>query len=280
VLAVLGGVFARPGSPPAETAEPPAMPTTPAEMAQLARVTLGPPTGPAPVEKHGEVITGWSTPGETYFGEQTLTAVCVGAGSMTLAVTGVPGSENLSKEPIAIARLEVPCSARPTPVTTRYVAGHGSLSVEYTIVDAESAAGRAGFAFRVRTSDTGEPLSITDDRANTTTALHLTEEESLTQYGFGAPVNPGRDFEDDLPDWIGGRFKVAAACAGRGTVKVTIKRSTGKTVDSWELPCRWPPQRHDWTPARGSGDLVAHLSFEPSSDSSDGADVSFQFDPY
>ena len=276
VLAVLGGVVVRMDAPAVREAEPPA---SPAQLAELAQVTLGPATGPAPVEKQGEVTSGWSAPGFRFLGEQTLLAVCVGTGSMTLLVSGVPGSENLSKEPIGIARLEVPCSTRPVPVSTRYVVSHAAVGVEYSIVDAESAAGRAGFAFRVVTTDTGEPLTDQDERANTSYALHLTEEESLTQYGWGASVHPGGENQDDLPAWIGGRFKVAAACAGNGVLKVEIRRATGKTVDSWELPCRWPPQRYDWSPAKGSGDLVLNVAYVPATDSRAAAEISVQFDP-
>ncbi|GAA1600602.1 hypothetical protein [Actinoplanes couchii] len=270
VVALFGVLVIRPDPAP----QPDILP---AELVQQARNALGEATGPVAVEKSGEVRKGWSYSGDSYLGEQTLTLVCAGAGSVTLAITGTPVSENPSQDPIDISWQVATCSDKPVTVQSQYMSGPGLGSIEYTIV---AVSGTGAFAFRVLTTDTGEPMTTADNRANPTAALHLTEQESNSQFGMIASVPADGTFAEELPAWIGGRFTVAAACAGLGTLKVAVKQARdGKTVDTWELPCRWPPKRYDWKPARGVGALELHVEFEESTESLDDADFSFQFAP-
>ncbi|SDT71520.1 hypothetical protein [Actinoplanes derwentensis] len=267
VLVVLGGVLVRPGSAP-----PVVAPVSPERLGQVARNALGPATGPVAVEKQGEVRNGWSAPGYVYFGEQQLIAACAGTGSMTLVVTGVSG---LSAGPSLVRELTVPCSDVPEPVSTRYFPDNRhTAGVEFSIVNA---VGTAGFAFRVLTPDTGEPLRLDVDAASPNTALQLTEKESRS--GFGMSGDLEGEAVSVLPETVGGRFTVAVACAGVGRLEVTIRRVSGGTVDTWEMPCRWPPERHNWKPAQASGDLELQLLFVPGSDSTAGAHFAVQVIP-
>jgi hypothetical protein len=272
-LALLGGAFARMAVPGPERKEQP--PATPLELSRTAKAALGHPAGPVAFEKEAEAEPGWSTSSPRYLGELTLLAACAGTGQLTLAVIGTPGSESLSTDPVEVTRLDVPCAEHPLPVTTRFVI-EGFVNVDYKLL--HSPAG-AGFAFRV-TSVTGEPLTDQNDEANTTSALHLTEEQSMNGYGLGAAVGYDRRvFQDELPSWIGGRFKVFTACAGLGSIKVQILRAGGKVVDTETVPCQWPPKRHDWAPARGIGDLRIRITYLPKTDSRAPVSFAVQFEP-
>ncbi|MEV0896448.1 hypothetical protein [Actinoplanes sp. NPDC049802] len=273
VLAVVGGVIAgmRPPPPP----EKRELPADPVKLTQTAKVALGTSSTPAAVEKATEVKPGWVASSTRYFGGLTLRATCAGDGSLTLAVIGNPGSEMLQTEPVELARLDVPCAEKPEPVETAFEIGQNFPDVDYKIVDVGTPAKPAGLAFRI-TSDTGEPLTAQDERANPTFALHLTSDKG---FGSGGGITAGRrGLVDDLPSHVGGWFRVLGACAGRGTLRVDILKASGKVVDTVRVPCQWPPKRYDFEPARGSGDLRYRITFESSKPFAS-ADFMVQFVP-
>ncbi|MBW6432748.1 hypothetical protein KZ829_03205 [Actinoplanes hulinensis] len=267
VLAVVGGVFVRKPAPP------PLPPADPVQLTQTAKVALGTSTMPTAVEKAAEVTPNWSASSAVYFGVLTLHAACAGTGKITLAVMGNPGSESQLTEPIELARLKVPCSERPEPVRTDFEMG-GVIGIDYKIVENATAPRSAGFAFRL-TSDTGEPLTVTDSRANARNALNLTSDKG---FGVGGGKTAGpRGWKDDLPSHVGTDFRILAACTGHGTLVVEILKKSGKAVDTVRVPCHWPPKRYDFESTRGSGDLYYRISYDHTAGSS--TDLAVQFVP-
>ncbi|GGN57105.1 hypothetical protein GCM10010112_09590 [Actinoplanes lobatus] len=252
VLAVVGGVLVRKPAPG------PSLPADPVRLTQTAKVALGTSTLPAAVEKAAEVTPNWSSSSPVYHGELTLRAACAGAGEITLAVIGNPGSESSQTEPFELARLKVPCSQRPEPVETAFEPS-GAINLDYKIVESTIASRSAGFAYRL-TSDTGKPFAMGDDQANPTAALHLTSDEGFGTGGSLSARRPG--WKDDLPSHVGGDFRILAACTGDGTLVVEILKKSGKVVDTVRVPCHWPPKRYDFEPARGTGDLYYRISYK------------------
>ncbi|HWS33908.1 MAG TPA: hypothetical protein VN408_14345 [Actinoplanes sp.] len=252
VLAALGVFFIRPATSSPE-------PAASVNLVAQARYALGDVTGPVAVEEQGEVRDGWTVSGSAYHGEQNLTVVCAGTGTMTLRITGIPYTEgDPEQNPIEIIRVVVPCSNQPVPEERQYLTG-APESVVYTIVDSS---GTAGFAFRVETPETGEPMPVgSDNRADPSVALGVPEIDYDSQVEVRGALGPDGEKTEDLPYRIGGRFTVAGACAGVGRMEVTVRQTGGRIIDTWRLPCQWPPKRHDWKPARGSGDLEVHVKF-------------------
>ncbi|GAA4921921.1 hypothetical protein [Actinoplanes utahensis] len=276
VFAVLGGVvtWIAPSSPPPT---PPA--ATPVDLPGAAKAALGPVTAPAAVAvaQQAAVKSTWKATSASHLGELTLRAACAGTGTMTLIVDGIPGGESLEKEPVEVTRLKLPCTDRPEPATERYVLGQGFTTVEYRIEDAADAEGRAVFAFRV-TVETGKPLDGSGDDSYAISALRLTEEQSNTGYGFGSPIDENRSHEEEVPSRFGTRFRVMTACTGIGTLTIELRQAGGKLVDTTTATCRWPAKRYDWEPARGSGKLVLHVAYQPTTDSRAGADFMIQLE--
>jgi hypothetical protein len=132
--------------------------------------------------------------------------------------------------------------------------------------------GRAGFAYRI-TSDTGKPLTPADEKANPTYALHLPlnpDPDEDTGYGMGGNVDADATTADTAP--LHGRYTLAAACAGIGTLYVQAGEQ--KAV----VKCSWPPKRQDFRLGTFSGpDPVVRIVYRSTSRAP--ADFALQFIP-
>jgi hypothetical protein len=254
LLLVLGGTVALLGFPSRPTA--PAGPDrlTQAELDRLTgaadkAVTASNP-GPAVFSRRGPVLGVITATEQIYLGEINLQVACAGTGSMTLLVLGTPAGPDMTGERPEVARLTVPCSAEPVPTGTTFVLNQfADVTVE--LIDARSARGRAGFAYRA-TSDTGRPAArgVANDPLG---ALRLpTSLPPGTDFAGGGPVT--EDPSEFGFQSLNGDYRLALACAGTGRLRITVRQArsavmpsqTVVATESFEAACRYPPQRQDF----------------------------------
>jgi hypothetical protein len=216
------------------------------------------------IDRAGPVVEAYTETMPNFLGELTLWLSCAGAGRITLMVSTVPYGEAGNGPPIEEARASADCTPDAVPVRTSFVGHMGSKNFLIQLTDSGTAAGRAGFAYRV-TSDTGKPI-LESDEMNPLTVLHLTSDAGLGM-GVLLPAD-GERVGDRIP--LHGHYKLAAACAGIGTLYVKI----GKQKAS--VRCSWPPTRQDIKLARIS---EPQISYEFRSTSAFPADFYLQFVP-
>jgi hypothetical protein len=188
------------------------------------------------------------------------------AGRITLIVSTVPGGEEGNGPPIEVTRASADCTPDAVPVRSSFIGHMGSKNFLFQLTDSDTAAGRAGFAYRV-TSDTGKPM-LESDELNPATVLHL---RSDAEFGMGVLLPADRERIGDQIS-LHGRYQLAAACAGIGTLYVKI----GKQAAS--VKCSWPPKRQDFKLARFSADK-SQISYEFRSTSAFPADGYLQLIP-
>ncbi|MEU8612169.1 hypothetical protein AB0C29_29690 [Actinoplanes sp. NPDC048791] len=238
----------------------PSRPTTPANrdsltQAELDRltgvadraVTAGNP-GAAVFSRRGPVAGIMSATQQIYLGEIDLQIACAGTGSVTLLVRGRPGSESGSTVPVEVARITARCSAAPVPAGTTFVLGQ-FLDITVELVDAESARGRAGFAYRA-TSDTGRPAARSEAN-NPSGVLPRDPLPPGSGGGGGGEVGDRRLHVGWEP--LNGDFRLAVACAGTGTLRIRLRQArsaadpegTVLATKTWTAPCQYPPRRQD-----------------------------------
>lgn len=254
LLVVLGGTVALLGLPaghPPSTAAGALSQTELDHLTGLAdrAVTAGNP-GPTVFARRGPVAGLVTATEQVYLGEINLQVACAGSGSVTLLVRGTPGSESGSTTRTEVARLVAACTAEPLPAGTTFVLGQ-FVDITVELVDTGSARDRAGFAYRA-TSDTGAPAAAGSEASDPTAALRLPERlPAGSGWGGGGavstrPVSTGWE-------WLDGDFRLAVACAGTGTLRVTVRQASraddpdGSVVASaaYRLSCRYPPRRED-----------------------------------
>jgi len=255
---------------PASAAAP--APNDPAQLAGLAHARLPSISATPAFDTQSPVSARYNHAVANYLGELTLWLACAGQGEMTLVGTGKPFGEAGDGPPVELTRAAAVCSADPTPVRATFTTSTAYQGMTFRLVDADSAAGRAGFAYRI-TSDTGKPLTPTDDEANPTTALHLPldgDPDEDTGYGFGGSIDVDQVHQDTSP--LHGRYTLAAACGGIGTLYVQVGKQ--RVV----VKCSWPPVRKDFRLQPFSGpDPKTRLVYR--STSAAGASFALQFLP-
>jgi hypothetical protein len=285
LLVVLGGTVALLGFPSRHPAPATADTLSQAELDRLTGVAdqavqAGNP-GPAVFARRGPVLGLISATEQIYLGEIELQVACAGTGSVTLLVRGRPSAESGSTERAEVARLTARCSAEPVPAGTTFVLGQ-YLDITVELVDADSARGRAGFAYRA-TSDTGQP--VPRDGSDPTGALRLPEplpagsawggSGNATDQGAGTGWEP-----------LDGDFRLAVACAGTGTLRILVRQARsaadpdGTVVgkQSFEATCQLPPQRQDFV-LGVVRDRQVSLSWSHESTSSAPVDIAYQLLP-
>jgi hypothetical protein len=286
LLVMLGGTVVLLGFPARPTVPASRDPLTEAELDRLTgvadRAVTASNPGPAVFSRRGPVDGLFDATEQIFLGEINLQVACAGTGSVTLLVRGNPGPESGTTERPELARLTAPCSAEPLPAGTSFVLGQ-FLNLTVELVDAGSARGRAGFAYRA-TSDTGEPESRSSDSNNPTSALGLPEElPPGSGWGGGVDVT-GRSSTDWQP--LKGHFRLALACAGTGSLHVTVRlarsaadpEGTVTGTKKFDATCEYPPKRQDFVVGSIPGRQVK-LSWRYDSASPAPADVAYQFLP-
>jgi hypothetical protein len=270
----------------------PSRPTTPANrdsltQAELDRltgladraVTTGNP-GPAVFSRRGPVAGNLSATEQIYLGKIDLQIACAGTGSVTLRVRGTPGSESGSTARVEVARITARCSAAPVPAGATFVLGQ-FIDITVELVDAGSAHGRAGFAYRA-TSDTGKPAARSE--TNNPNGALPQDLPPGSGWGGGGKVSARRLYTG----WerLNGDFRLALACAGTGTLRVRL-RQAGSAADpdgtvlatkTWTAPCQYPPRRQDFVVGVISNRQV-DLSLTYESTSPAPGDAAYQFLP-
>jgi hypothetical protein len=270
----------------------PSRPTTPANrdsltQAELDRltgladraVTTGNP-GPAVFSRRGPVAGNLSATEQIYLGKIDLQIACAGTGSVTLLVRGTPGSESGSTARVEVARITARCSAAPVPAGATFVLGQ-FIDITVDLVDAGSAHGRAGFAYRA-TSDTGKPAARSE--TNNPNGALPQDLPPGSGWGGGGMVSARRLYTG----WerLNGDFRLALACAGTGTLRVRL-RQAGSAADpdgtvlatkTWTAPFQYPPRRQDFVVGVISNRQV-DLSLTYESTSPAPGDAAYQFLP-
>ncbi|GAA3910364.1 hypothetical protein [Actinoplanes auranticolor] len=270
----------------------PSRPTTPANrdsltQAELDRltgladraVTAGNP-GPAVFSRRGPVTGNLSATEQIYLGRIDLQIACAGTGSVTLLVRGRPGSESGSTAPVEVARITARCSATPVPAGATFVLGQ-FLDITVELVDAGSACGRAGFAYRA-TSDTGKPAARSE--ANDPSGVLPQDLPPGSGWGGGGEVGNRRLYAGWEP--LNGDFRLAVACAGTGTLRIRLRQArsaadpdgTVFATKTWTAPCQYPPRRQDLVVGVISNRQV-DLSLTYESTSPAPGDAAYQFLP-
>ncbi|GAA3335516.1 hypothetical protein GCM10020358_04150 [Amorphoplanes nipponensis] len=209
-------------------------------------VTAGNP-GPAVFSRRGPVTGFVSATEQIYLGEIDLQIACAGAGSVTLLVRGTPGSESGSTERVEVARLTAQCTAEPLPAEATFVLGR-FVDITVELVDVDSARGRAGFAYRA-TSDTGRPAARTE--TNDPGGVVPQDLPPGSGWGGGGEVS-GRRLDSGWTP-LNGDFRLAVACAGTGTLRVTLRQArsaadpegTVAATRTYAVACQYPPKRQD-----------------------------------
>jgi hypothetical protein len=286
LLVVLGGTVALLGFPSRPTPPAGRDPLTRTELDRLTgladRAVTASNPGPAVFTRGGPVVGVFRATEQIFLGEINLQVACAGTGSVTLLVRGTPSSESNTTERTEVARLTVQCSAEPLPAGTTFVLGQ-FIDITVELVDADSARGRAGFAYRA-TSDTGEPATR-DGPNNPTAALRLPEElPPGSGWGGGLEVTDRR-----IPaDWdpLDGDFRLALACAGTGSLRVTVRQARSATdpegtvtgTKTFDATCGYPPERQDFVIGRIRNRQV-NLSWTYESGSPAPARIGYQFLP-
>ena len=284
LLVMLGGTVALLGFPSRPTAPASRDPLSLAELDRLTgvadrAVTAGNP-GPAVFSRRGPVLGVVQATEQIYLGEINLQLACAGTGSVTLLVRGTPGSESASAERVEVARLTAQCSAEPLPAGTTFVLGQ-FVDITVELVDADSARGRAGFAYRA-TSDTGTPAARTE--ANNPNGALPQDLPPGSGWGGGGEVS-GRRFNTGW-ERLNGDFRLAVACAGTGTLRVRLRQArsaadpdgTVLATKTWTAPCQYPPLRQDFVVGVISNRQVdLSLSYESTSPAP--GDAAYQFLP-
>ncbi|MBG0567894.1 hypothetical protein [Actinoplanes aureus] len=177
-----------------------------------------------------------------------LRAACVGAGQITLVVTGdVTGDLGNRFEDVELARVPLSCGAAPAPVTRKINASLANV-LTFRLESAGSAAGRAGFAYRV-TAEGGASLAPNDIAASVAALVGL-DDAGNTRFGGGAPENEPFDgsfhIESGKAEFPAGeRYILAMACRGKGTYGLQIRRG-GKVLAEHSVECSWPPRRREF----------------------------------
>ncbi|MEU4693152.1 hypothetical protein [Actinoplanes sp. NPDC023714] len=182
-----------------------------------------------------------------YLSRLTLTVACAGAGRFTLVVTGdVEGDRFDMAEDRELARIEVPCSAAPAPITRR-INAYMVPELRFGLEDTTSAGGKAGYAIRV-TGDDDATLAPDDEAASVQAVLGR---ETGARAGGGAPEEEPFDGKfhrsaqhAEFP--ADERYTFALACRGTGTYAVQIRRGDDGTIlAEHAVACSWPPLRKD-----------------------------------
>jgi hypothetical protein len=254
LLVVLGGTVALLGFPSRHPAPTAADTLSQAELDRLTGVAdqavQAANPGPAVFSRRGPVVGLVSATEQIYLGEITLQLACAGTGAVTLLVRGTPGGESTSAERAEVARLTARCSAQPRPAGTTFVLGQ-YLDITVELVDADSARGRAGFAYRA-TSDTGQPAARGETN-NPTSALRLPEPLPAGSAWGGSGTLAARVVDTGWEP-LDGDFRLAVACAGTGTLRVLVRQARnaadpeGTVVgkQSFAAACQYPPKRQDF----------------------------------
>lgn len=198
--------------------------------------------GPAVFSRRGPVTGGETATEQIYLGEINLQVACAGTGFISLLVRGTPTAEAGSLTRTEVARLNARCSDDPVPVGTTFVLGQ-FLDITVELVDADSALGQAGFAYRA-TSDTGAPAArgVANDP---TDALQLGNDlPTGSGWGGGGELSGGA-FDTGF-ERLDGDFRLAVACAGTGTLRVEVRQErTATAAKAVVVACHYPPKRQD-----------------------------------
>ncbi len=239
--------------------------------------------GPAVFSRRGPVTGLISATEQVYLGEINLQLACAGTGSVTLLVRGTLGSESASSGRPEVARLTARCSAEPLPAGTTFVLGQ-FVDVSVEVVDADSARGRAGFAYRA-TSDTGKPTAAGSEAGDPDLALQLPDPLPEGSAWGGSGKVRDRSFSSGW-ERLDGDFRLAVACAGTGTLRVTVRQArsaddpegTVVKTKAHTMTCRYPPARQDIVigPIRGR---QVDLTFRYEAASAAPGEVAYQFLP-
>ncbi|SNY26163.1 hypothetical protein [Paractinoplanes atraurantiacus] len=206
----------------------------PSGAADAAEALL-PPTKAARVfEGGGAVESGYHEVRPSYLGRLTLAVNCVGDGKITLAVAAIGTAEAGSAQPREVGRATADCADDPVAAEVSFDGDPSWDRIALDLVDAESAAGRAGFAYRM-TTDAGRPVTA-GNLPSPSEALRLTSDAG---YGVGSDVSPGSGSQYAGSLQERGRYTVAAACVGSGTLDLRVGdvRTT--------INCSFSPSRHD-----------------------------------
>ncbi|MFF5075625.1 hypothetical protein ACFY36_01125 [Actinoplanes sp. NPDC000266] len=206
---------------------------SPAGAADAAEALLPPVKGASVIEARGPVEAGYRDVRPSYLGRLTLTANCVGDGTITLTVTAIGNAEAGLPQPREVARATAACADDPVAAEVSFDGDPSWDRFVLELADSGSAAGRAGFAYRM-TSDAGRPVTA-GDMPSPSQALHLTSDAG---YGVGSDVSPGGShYAGSLQER--GRYTMAAACVGAGTLDLRVgeRRTT--------VNCSYSPSRHD-----------------------------------
>jgi hypothetical protein len=245
---------------------PAAAPVAVGQLAERAHAKLATQAPQPAIDRQGPVTAVYRQDSSVYLGTLTLWLACAGSGRITLVVQGLPSSESDLPSPYEMTRSSVTCTEDPVPVRAAIGTADAMTGLVFELADSAGAAGRAGFAYRV-TSSTGAPLSPQDGSADPTGALNLTSDAG---YGVGVNFRAGIHYADKVP--LHGRYTLAGACAGTGTLYGTVHGRPFK------LKCQWPPKRHDIRlPA--IYDSTAKLTLDYRAAEADPVQVAIQFIP-
>jgi hypothetical protein len=286
LLVVLGGTVALLGFPSRPTLPAHRDPLTQSDLKRLTgvaerAVTAGNP-GPAVFARRSSVVGDFTATEQIFLGRINLQVACAGTGSVTLLVRGNPGSENTTTERTEVARLTARCSAEPLPVGTTFVLDQWP-NITVDLVDADTAQGRAGFAYRA-TSDIGKAVGKNEPN-NPTEALDLSSELPPGSGPGGDARVASRRISSDW-DPLNGDFRLALACAGTGSLRVTVRlarsaadpEGTVTGTKTFDATCAYPPKRQDFVVGRVRNRLV-NLSWAYDSRSVQPAEIAYQFLP-
>jgi hypothetical protein len=256
LLVMLGGTVVLLGFPtrPTVPADADGDPLTMTELDRLTgladRAVTASNPGPAVFSRRGPVAGVMTATEQVYLGEINLQIACAGSGSVTLLVRGTPGTESGKTGRTEVARLTARCSAEPLPEGTTFVLG-SFLDITVEVVDAGSARGRAGFAYRA-TSDTGRPAAAGGEASDPQSALRLPRGlPAGSAWAFGGDATDRRHHTGWQP--LEGDLLLAVACAGTGTLHVTIRQASSAAepaatvvaTNSFDVACAYPPRRQD-----------------------------------
>ncbi|MEU4426791.1 hypothetical protein AB0F81_39735, partial [Actinoplanes sp. NPDC024001] len=238
--------------PPTATAESPA----PSDPRQLAATALAAISDDRPAFEVAEPVTaGYEREERMYLPRLLLTAACAGTGQATLVVMGDVENDLRDRfKDREMARLALPCSATPKPVTKKI---NASMLNDLTF-RLEQARGTAGFAYRV-TGERSEPVAPNDPGASVEDLVGVNSAENA-RAGGAAPENEPFDGkfrqESGHAQFPAGEvYNLVMACRGVGVYALQIRRG-GRIVAEHSVECSKPPRRQVFQLAKPLGKNV------------------------
>jgi hypothetical protein len=235
VLAVVGVTVAL-GRQPAPTPAPVATDGT--RLADAARHAL--PARTSGFVRQAPVTVGYQEQDRAHRGLLTVWVACAGEGQITLVVNGTPEKQ------AELGRVTAQCTANPAPQRMS-LAASTTPGLTFRLAGAQSAVGRAGFAYLLVAETAGPPEPRNEP------AAVLEQPGELQRMAGEASIPPGDDFHiDSTFNLLTNRsYVLAAACSGTGELVVRVSRGRTVVADH-RVPCSWPPARHEFAMGRGA----------------------------